>query len=458
MIRTGGFLGPGVGIGPLFGEMEEPDKRKKYTTDEYTSSFVDFYNFGGIDVSVPDPDDDDDDDRQQPAVNVDPTKAVGSEDQGSNIFNAVNITTGGPAFTSLDIDPNKFIQDFNMPTVEAKSDSSQGGFEDFLEKAKTTMDKSGGIPGVVATVATGLPITGLAYAVGEMNRKAQLGTAEAIVAAGQSIEQGTGKVRTPGDLVRFQGQVMHRKPGSRVVNGNLMGLSQDQAYRFMEIKNGFIPGTMKETQRPSGYESEAFGSYDISGKEGIVIVPVAYQREFLRWAPRGQGSGAPTVYKTQAECPETKRSTEDNKDYCTDGSGDYIEETHQHFVLVIGEDGKGETALIPMKSTQLKKSRKFNSMIMAQCDRDGFARFAYKFRFKTLAEQNDKGSWHGWEMQLEGPLLDEETQKKDPAQFARNLATYEQAKSFSESVQAGNVEVKRENDDVKSGEKDQIPF
>ena len=191
-----------------------------------------------------------------------------------------------------------------------------------------------------------------------------------------------------------------------------------------------------------------------SGKEGITVVPVAYQREYLRWAPRGQGSGAPTVYKTRAECPEVKRSEDDNKEYCTDGSGDYIEETHQHFVLVIGEDGKGETALIPMKSTQLKKSRKFNSMIMAQCDRDGFARFAYKFRFKTLAEQNDKGSWHGWEMQLEGPLLDEETQKKDPAQFARNLATYEQAKSFSESVQLGNVEVKRENDD----DKDKIPF
>ena len=43
-----------------------------------------------------------------------------------------------------------------------------------------------------------------------------------------------------------------------------------------------------------------------SGKEGITVVPVAYQREFLRWAPRGQGSGAPTVYKTRAECPEVK--------------------------------------------------------------------------------------------------------------------------------------------------------
>ena len=47
----------------------------------------------------------------------------------------------------------------------------------------------------------------------------------------------------------------------------------------------------------------------------------------------------------EPECPETKRLAEDNKDYCTDGSGDYVEETHQHFVLVIGADGKGETAL-----------------------------------------------------------------------------------------------------------------
>ena len=107
-----------------------------------------------------------------------------------------------------------------------------------------------------------------------------------------------------------------------------------------------------------------------------------------------------------------------------------------------------------MKSTQLKKSRKFNSMIMAQCNKDGFARFAYKFRFKTIPESNEKGNWHGWEMQLEGPLLDAETQKKDPAQFAKDLAIYEQAKAFSESVQAGTVEVKHENDD----EKNKIPF
>ena len=124
----------------------------------------------------------------------------------------------------------------------------------------------------------------------------------------------------------------------------------DLALPFIKILSGIDPMMDKlDGKKGDIYNSVTEALY--SGKDGIVIVPVAYQREFLRWAPRGQGSGAPTVYKTRAECPAVKRSEDDNKEYCTDGSGDYIEETHQHFVLVIGEDGKGETALIPMKST-----------------------------------------------------------------------------------------------------------
>ena len=91
-----------------------------------------------------------------------------------------------------------------------------------------------------------------------------------------------------------------------------------------------------------------------SGKDGIVVVPVAYQREFLDGPPEGKGAALLRFTRHRQSVLKPKRSTEDNKDYCTDGSGDYVEETHQHFVLVIGEDGKGETALIPMKSTQLK--------------------------------------------------------------------------------------------------------
>ena len=111
----------------------------------------------------------------------------------------------------------------------------------------------------------------------------------------------------------------------------------DLALPFIKILSGVDPMMDKlDGKKGDIYNSVTEALY--SGKEGIVVVPVAYQREFLRWAPRGQGSGAPTVYKTRAECPDVKRSEDDNKEYCTDGSGDYIEETHQHFVLVIGAE------------------------------------------------------------------------------------------------------------------------
>ena len=40
--------------------------------------------------------------------------------------------------------------------------------------------------------------------------------------------------------------------------------------------------------------------------------------------------------------PKTERSAEDNKEYVQDGSGEYIEETHQHFVIVTHEDGSSK--------------------------------------------------------------------------------------------------------------------
>ena len=42
-------------------------------------------------------------------------------------------------------------------------------------------------------------------------------------------------------------------------------------------------------------------------------------------------------------------------------NGNYVERTASHFVIVLGESSS--TALISMKSTQLKISRKWNSMM-----------------------------------------------------------------------------------------------
>ncbi|MGB1651715.1 MAG: hypothetical protein ACPHEP_11840, partial [Acidimicrobiales bacterium] len=84
-------------------------------------------------------------------------------------------------------------------------------------------------------------------------------------------------------------------------------------------------------------------------EEGITVIPCAYQRVYIEWAPRGTGPGAPVnIYQKDDKRPETERDPSTNKDMIVGGGGNYIEETHQHFVLIKQEDGNLEAALIPM--------------------------------------------------------------------------------------------------------------
>lgn len=185
------------------------------------------------------------------------------------------------------------------------------------------------------------------------------------------------------------------------------------------------------------------------GKEGISVVPCVYQRRYIEWAPRGTGTGAPiNIFTPDDQRPKTERSSEDNREYVVDGQGSYLEETHQHFVVIIGDDGSMETALIAMKSTQLKKSRKWNSMVQSRTmqGKNGMftpPRFSHVYALKTVSEENSKGSWHGWEISLNGPVED------------ANI--YQSAKAFATSILAGEVNVKHQDEsaDVNS---DDIPF
>jgi len=223
---------------------------------------------------------------------------------------------------------------------------------------------------------------------------------------------------------------------------------EDMALPFLKVLSGNDPVLDEiETARKGDIYNTVTGAV-YKGKDGIRVIPCAYQRRFIQWSPRGSGSGAPVaIYTPQDTRPKTERSSDDNKDYVVEGNGEYIEETHQHFVVVLNDDGAAETALIAMKSTQLKKSRKWNSMMMSrvmQGSNGAFTppRFSHIYHLKTIQEENSKGSWHGWEMSVEGPVQD--------------IAMYQQAKKFSEDIMSDNVVVKHVDDQDGGGES--IPF
>ena len=182
--------------------------------------------------------------------------------------------------------------------------------------------------------------------------------------------------------------------------------------------------------------------YDVS--KGIRVLPCAYQRQYVEWADRGQGSGAPiNVYDASSDILTKTTRDENNKDRLENGN--YVETCGNHYVLLV--NGADSTpALITMKATQLKKSRKWNSMLLNLKinGKNGLftpPSYSHFYRLKTSKEGNDKGSWYGWEISREEQLGD------------ANL--YSIAKTFAESVTKGEVKVKYEEETTND---QKVPF
>ena len=186
----------------------------------------------------------------------------------------------------------------------------------------------------------------------------------------------------------------------------------------------------------------------VKGKDGVTVINCAYNLQYIEWEPRGTGTGAPhQIYSAGDTIPQTERG-EDNKDYVVGGSGRYLERTAQHYVLVVDDDGITQQALLPMKSTQFKKSKQWNSAMRALKMKDSKGnlftppRFAHTWLLETVSEENKNGSWHGWQI------------SKDEVVTDPNL--YAEAKLFAESIQAGKVNVQHQREDESTS--DDVPF
>jgi hypothetical protein len=132
------------------------------------------------------------------------------------------------------------------------------------------------------------------------------------------------------NIVEFDISMMEADASVGVSN---MG-QDDLALPFLKILSGLDPllDELDEAKRGDLYNTVSGQIY--KGKEGVMLIPCAYQRRFIQWAPRGAGTGAPiAIFDTAQDCPKTERSKDDNKDYVVGGDGSYIEETHQHFVI-----------------------------------------------------------------------------------------------------------------------------
>ena len=188
----------------------------------------------------------------------------------------------------------------------------------------------------------------------------------------------------------------------------------------------------------------------VKGKAGVTVINCAYVLQFIEWEPRGTGTGAPyRIYGSSDDIPQTERG-DDNKDYVVGGSGRYLERTAQHYVLIIDEDGMTQQALLPMKSTQFKKSKQWNSAMKSLKMKDSKGhlftppRFSHVWKLETVPEENKNGSWHAW-------MISKDSVVSDPSVYA-------EAKQFAESILAGQVNVKHVREAEKAFSDEEVPF
>ena len=162
-------------------------------------------------------------------------------------------------------------------------------------------------------------------------------------------------------------------------------------------------------------------SYD--GDAGITVLPAAYRRIFLEYIPREAGGGLAGIHENPSILSQTHRD-EMGRDILA--SGNYIQTTANHYVLLL-DGGKYDPVMIAMYSSQLKKSRRWNSIMAGQrITSNGKsvtpASYSHMYHLSTVPEKNSKGSWFGWRIELVGQVKD--------------ILLYRAAKEFAKSIQS----------------------
>ena len=174
------------------------------------------------------------------------------------------------------------------------------------------------------------------------------------------------------------------------------------------------------------------------GNKGINILPVFYERKYVEWQDRGEGKGSPVaIHSADSDIVSTTTRDKSFKDRLPNGN--YLENTANHFVVLLGNNPS--TALISMKATQLKISRKWNSIMMGikLNGKNGLftpPTYSHIYNLKTVQMSNDKGTWFGWDVSLIGPVKDQ--------------SVYAVAKNFSERVNTGEVTAKHGTEESES--------
>ena len=169
------------------------------------------------------------------------------------------------------------------------------------------------------------------------------------------------------------------------------------------------------------------------GEDGVIVVPCHYVHKFNAWAPRESGGGIRGSYTPLEASKLVTTQNERFQNIMEDGS--VLTDTRDHYVLIVNADGSYEPALLTLSATQMKKSKKWMTMMQGiRINGQVAPMFSQMYKLTPVAESNDKGSWSGIKIEHNGQVKSREL--------------YEAAKSFREMVRSGEAKASTDTEEV----------
>lgn len=173
-------------------------------------------------------------------------------------------------------------------------------------------------------------------------------------------------------------------PFVRILQSNSPQLDPAEANYIPEAKVGQFFNTVTKEIFPS-----------------VEVIPVYHYSTFIEWKPDQGGFVADLGFDKGQAALATCTKDDKGKDKLPNGNQLVRSETY--FILVVGRDGTIQQAMATFVSTQLKKSRNWNSRIKllktdipSQGVVAGAPMYFNSWTWKTAQESNDFGKWYGY--------------------------------------------------------------
>lgn len=226
--------------------------------------------------------------------------------------------------------------------------------------------------------------------------------------------------------------------------------SSSYAIPFLRVLQNNSPQVLRgdaeylEDARPGQWWNSVTGSLS----DETIFLPCAFQRRFIRWAPRGSSRGFVaelTVADVEGLRASGRLQEEDGRTYVVEEDPgkkslesfcDRIVDTRNHFGLVLEQDGSVTRVLLTLSSTQIKRSKQLLSKLLAVRVRGPGGEMVTpptwlnRVKLTTALESNDQGSWYGVRCELDGFCTDEDI--------------YHQAADFHDAIAKDQVRVSHE--------------